>query len=116
MTDLSLSLRARHTDETRNALIVAARRLFAVNGYHNVGIREFAAEAGVTRGALYHHFASKEELFLAVMEAIHKELREHAAQRHRDPARPDRWTQLRNDFQIALGCDRVAAPLEIILE
>lgn len=108
MIDQSLSLRARHTDETRKALIAAARRLFAASGYHNVGIREFAAEAGVTRGALYHHFASKEELFLAVMEMIQEELREHAAQRHLDPARPDRWTQLRNDFQIAL--DEMMAP------
>lgn len=102
------SLRARHTDETRKALIAAARRLFAVSGYHNVGIREFAAEAGVTRGALYHHFAGKDDLFLAVMESIQEELRSNAAARHRDPARPDRWTQLRSDLQIAL--DEMMAP------
>ena len=102
------SLRARHTDETRDALISAARRLFAAKGYHNVGIREFAAEAGVTRGALYHHFTGKDELFLAVMETIQGELMANAARRHRTSKRPDRWAQLRQDLQIAL--DEMMAP------
>lgn len=96
------SLRAKHTDETRRALVEAARRLFAAKGYHNVGIREFAAEAGVTRGALYHHFEGKEDLFVAVMEHIQEGLKTNAAERHSAPSRPDRWTQLRQDLQFAL--------------
>lgn len=96
------SLRAKHRDETRQALIDAARRLFSEKGYHNVGIREFAAAAGVTRGALYHHFGDKESLFLAVFDAVQRDLMADAARRHRDPARPDHWTQLRQDLQIAL--------------
>lgn len=103
-----VGLRARHTDETRKALVDAARGLFAAKGYHNVGIREFAAEAGVTRGALYHHFEGKEELFVAVMEDIQGELRANAAVRHQAPGRPDRWTQLRQDLQFAL--DEMMAP------
>lgn len=101
-------LRARHTEETRNALVQAARRLFAERGYHNVGVREFVAEAGLTRGALYHHFEGKDDLFLAVLEGIQSELKANAAARHRQPERPDRWTQLRNDLAIAL--DEMMAP------
>lgn len=102
------SLRARHTDETRKAMVSAARQLFATKGYHSVGIREFAAEAGLTRGALYHHFEGKEDLFVAVMEDIQEELKGNAAARHRAPSRPDRWTQLRRDLQFAL--DEMTAP------
>lgn len=111
----SVSLRAKHTDETRKALIEAARRLFAANGYYNVGIREFAAEAGVTRGALYHHFEGKEDLFVAVMEDIQAELKANAATRHRASERPDRWTQLRQDLQIALDEMMEPAIVQILL-
>ena len=106
MSDPPSSLRARHSEETRSLLISAARRLFAERGYHNVGVREFAAAAGVTRGALYHYFADKEALFLAVYDAVQRDLMQEAARRHRDPARPDRWTQLRQDLQLALDLAR----------
>jgi len=96
------SLRTKHREESKAALIAAARKLFAERGYHNVGIREFAAEAGLTRGALYHHFGDKESLFLAVYDEIQRDLMAEAARRHREPTRPDHWTQLRQDLQIAL--------------
>ena len=55
---------------TRGALVTAARRLWSVRGYAAVGTPEIAAEAGVTRGAMYHQFADKAALFLAVAEAV----------------------------------------------
>jgi AcrR family transcriptional regulator len=51
---------------TRRALVAAARRLWAARGYAEVGTPEIAAAAGVTRGAMYHQFADKAALFLAV--------------------------------------------------
>ncbi|MFH1610238.1 MAG: TetR/AcrR family transcriptional regulator [Candidatus Bipolaricaulota bacterium] len=45
----------------------AAARLFAEHGFHETGMRAIAAAAGVSIGALYHYFASKEEIFLAVL-------------------------------------------------
>jgi AcrR family transcriptional regulator len=61
---------------TRGALIAAARRLFAERGYAAVGTPEVAAAAGVTRGALYHQFADKADLFLAVYELVEQEIAE----------------------------------------
>jgi AcrR family transcriptional regulator len=61
---------------TRGALIAAARRLFAERGYAAVGTPEVAAAAGVTRGALYHQFTDKADLFLAVYELVEQEITE----------------------------------------
>ena len=50
------------------ALLTAARRLFIASGYAGTGTPEVAAAAGLTRGALYHHFNSKEALYRGVVE------------------------------------------------
>ena len=55
---------------TRAALIGVATELFAENGYDGTAIPAVLDAAGVSRGALYHHFASKEALFEAVLQAV----------------------------------------------
>jgi AcrR family transcriptional regulator len=70
---------AERTEATQAALIAAARPLFAQRGYAGVGTEEIARSAGVTRGALYHHFDGKRELFEAVYEQIEIELAERIA-------------------------------------
>lgn len=55
------------TDATRSALLTAARRLFADKGFADTSTPEIVKAAGVTRGALYHHFEDKLELFRAVI-------------------------------------------------
>ena len=59
---------------TRTALIAAARRLFAERGYTEVPADEIVAAAGVTRGALYHHFADKRALFEALFREMEVEI------------------------------------------
>lgn len=65
---------AERSAATRAALIGAARRLFAERGYEAVSTKEILERAGVSRGALYHHFEGKVGLFRAVFEAIEEDV------------------------------------------
>ena len=72
--DAVKSRRSQHTANTRAALLKAARRLFAQRGYGAVSLDEVCARARVTKGALYHHFENKQDLFLGVYEQVEDDL------------------------------------------
>jgi AcrR family transcriptional regulator len=63
----SRARRAEHAADTRESLLSAARALFAAQGFDGTGTEQIVVEARVTRGALYHHFRDKADLFRAVM-------------------------------------------------
>ena len=71
------ALREKYVENTRAALLDAARSLFGTRDYADVAAEELVRTAGLTRGALYHHFNGKQGLF----EAIFSELEEETAQR-----------------------------------
>jgi AcrR family transcriptional regulator len=64
---------------TRRQLVTAARALFGARGYASVGTEEIVRAAGVTRGALYHQFRDKADLFAAVAEEVEAEIADRIA-------------------------------------
>jgi len=69
-----MSTRDAQAERTRRDLLRVARELFVERGYARVGTEEIVARAGLTRGALYHHFPDKRALFAAVHEQLEQEL------------------------------------------
>lgn len=67
-------LRVAQGAETQKALRRQARKLFAQKGYTGANTNELVERARVTKGALYHHFANKKELYQAVVEDMEQEL------------------------------------------
>ena len=89
--------KAEQSEHTRRLLLAVARELFAERGYAGTSTEEIVQRAGVTRGALYHQFRDKEDLFRAVYEEVEYELAEKIVSglRSRVTADSDAWEQIR---------------------
>lgn len=78
-------------EATRKALLDAARDLFGARGYAETSLDQIVAAAGVTKGALYHHFGGKEQLFREVFRSVKQELSRVVAAAQ---WQPDPWEAL----------------------
>jgi AcrR family transcriptional regulator len=101
---MAVKRREENAEATRAALLAAARRAFAAQGFSGADVSAIAAEAGVTTGAIYHHFGSKKGLFQAVAESIEMEILVRAETGAGDVS----WQFLRTAF--ARMIDLCAAP------
>jgi len=92
-------------EETRATLLATARKVFCEDGYADTSMDDLTAQAGLTRGALYHHFGDKKGLLVAVVEQIDDEMdqRLQAISTHAN----DPWEGF---------CNRCRAYLEMALE
>jgi AcrR family transcriptional regulator len=77
---MSPRTQAERSAATQRALAEAARRLWGSRGYASVSTPEIAEAAGVTRGAMYHQFADKAALFVAVLEGVEEEIIQRLAE------------------------------------
>ncbi|MGI5200399.1 TetR/AcrR family transcriptional regulator [Spirillospora sp. CA-108201] len=108
-----MSVRAQRRERTRQELLRASRLLFADRGYGAVSLAEIVEAAGVTKGALYHLFASKADLFRAVLEQVQGEVGEtvaRTADAHDDP-----WTRLTAGCQAFLAASTAPGVQRIML-
>lgn len=92
-------IRIAQAEATRAVLVRTARRLFADKGFHATSTLEIVQAAGVTRGALQHHFPRKEDLFRAVFELAGREMVEATARR----VATEGWPGLIEDLKVYLG-------------
>ncbi|MEU6037772.1 TetR/AcrR family transcriptional regulator [Actinomadura sp. NPDC047616] len=96
-----MTSRVEQREQTRRTLVAESRRLFAARGYGEVGLSEIVRAAKVTKGALYHHFDGKADLFRAVLREVQDEVGRKvaaAADAHDDP-----WTQFTAGCQAFLS-------------
>jgi AcrR family transcriptional regulator len=108
------SRRELHSADTRQGLVHEARKLFSRHGYRATSLDEVCSSTGVTKGALYHHFTNKEDLFLAVLDDIEKDfIRAGAAS---FDASDDPWDQLRAGCSAFLDVCRRPNTRRILIE
>jgi len=100
-------------DATRAALIIAARELFGAHGYAETSVDDIVAKAGMTKGAVYHHFEGKEGLFRAVFEQVHREVTDQAAAEFLGP---DPWQSLLDGCRLWVDAHLDPAVRRIALE
>jgi len=99
--------------EARDQLLSAALRVFARRSYRQAGVDEIAAEAGYSKGALYWHFAGKEELLLALLEErVDAPMREVVGLLESAPPEHDVSVEASRNFVRRLGTQRDAVLLE----
>src|SRR3954463_14627273 len=98
---------------TREALVVAARSLFGERGYAETSTDDVVAKAGVTKGALYHHFAGKDALFRAVVERVQQEASDRAVAEFLDP---DSWQALRRGCSLWIDAHLDPAVQRILMQ
>jgi AcrR family transcriptional regulator len=85
--------KAEQSRETQDRLLKSAKALFTSKGYAGTAMEDLVAKAGMTRGALYHQYRDKRDLFRAVFEAVEAELGQRLAMAV--AAETDPWQQLR---------------------
>jgi AcrR family transcriptional regulator len=106
---------AQRTAATRASLLAAARKLFSVNAFADVSTQAIVEAAGVTRGALYHQFADKTELFAAVYEEIEQELVAEIVTRLAEAAPADQRAAMQAGARLFLDLCSAPAVQRIVL-
>ena len=108
------SRRSEHAEDTRAAIVGAARSLFGERGYARSSLDEVADRARVTKGAVYHHFSGKEDLLRAVYEEVVRELGDRG--REASEASGDVWDRVRSGSQAFLDAWLEPEPRRILQE
>lgn len=105
---------AERSEATRGELLRVARELFTDVGYADASIEDVSERAGVTKGALYHHFRNKLDLFQAVFEELEKELVEKTVIAA-SAAKDDHWEAMRLGVRAFLEACQDPAARRIVL-
>jgi AcrR family transcriptional regulator len=106
--------RQEYSASTKRALVVAAMQLFAQQGYAGTSLDQIVADARVTKGALYHHFKGKQDLF----EAAFMDVEDQASTRIRDAIRTmrDPWEKALTGLREFLAVTRTEAYRRIVIQ
>lgn len=99
--------RNKYPEETVRRILDTAERLFIEKGYERASLQDILDETGLSKGAVYHHFASKEDIFYSVCDRIGQRNGEILSQVRDDPAL-NGLEKLRTMFKVSLQPERQA--------
>ncbi|NTU54766.1 MAG: TetR/AcrR family transcriptional regulator [Anaerolineales bacterium] len=85
------------SEETRTKIMDSAIKLFSSMGYNKASVDDICAEAGISKGAFYHHFKSKQELFLALLDGWLQTI-DNAIEASQDLSAPETFTRMTEAF------------------
>lgn len=85
------------SEETKTKIMDAAIKLFSNNGYNKASVEDICTEAGISKGAFYHHFKSKQELFLALLDSWLQAI-DNAIDASKDLSAPETFMQMTTAF------------------
>lgn len=85
------------SEETRSRILEAAIKLFSSHGYNKASVDDICSEAGISKGAFYHHFESKQALFLALLDSWLQTI-DKAIQASKDKTAPETFMQMTEAF------------------
>ncbi len=85
------------SEETRIKIMDAAAKLFSRQGYNKASVDDICEEAGISKGAFYHHFKSKQELFLALLDGWLQTI-DNAIDASKDKTAPETFMQMTEAF------------------
>jgi AcrR family transcriptional regulator len=85
------------SEETRSKIMEAAIKLFSTQGFNKASVDDICAEAGISKGAFYHHFKSKQELFVALLDGWLQAI-DTAIEASKDKTAPETFMQMTEAF------------------
>jgi AcrR family transcriptional regulator len=85
------------SEETHSRIVESAIKLFSTYGYNKASVNDICAEAGISKGAFYHHFKSKQALFLALLDGWLQTI-DNAIEASRDKTAPETFMQMTEAF------------------
>jgi AcrR family transcriptional regulator len=98
------------SEETRTKILDSAAKLFSTRGFGAASVDEICAEAGISKGAFYHHFESKQALFLALLDNWLQAI-DNAIESSKDKTAPETFMQMTEAFPYFLGTAGDALPM-----
>jgi AcrR family transcriptional regulator len=98
------------SEETRAKIIDSAIKLFSTRGYNAASVDDICKDAGISKGAFYHHFESKQALFLALLDGWLQAI-DHAIDASKDKTAPETFMQITEAFPHFLGTAGEALPM-----
>jgi AcrR family transcriptional regulator len=98
------------SEETRSNILISAVKLFSAKGYNAASVDDICSDAGISKGAFYHHFKTKQDLFLALLDGWLKTI-DNAIEASKDKTVPETFMQITEAFPYIFATANEGLPM-----